>query len=77
MKSFFVQERNCCWKTEESEGKETEFKKKGIKKIKGQTEKEMKEEVKAKRDEQKQKVTKKGWKNLSQENHKNIERDSF
>ena len=42
----------------------TEFKKKEIKKIKGQTEKEMKKEVNAKRDEQKQEVMKKGRKKL-------------
>ena len=48
-------------KTEESEGKETEFKKKEINKMKDQT-KEKKKEVNANRDEQKQEVMRKGWK---------------
>ena len=55
LKSFFDAKGKLLFK-------KTEFKKKGNKKIKGQTKKEMKKEVNAKRDEQKQEVMRKGWK---------------
>ena len=48
--------------------------------MKGQTQKEMKQDVNSKRDEEKQEVMRKGWKkNLMKENLKMFcfERDSF
>ena len=64
LKSFWYKKKGDLLfkKVKESDGKKNEFKKKEIKKIKRSNEKEMKEEVNAKRDEQKQEVMKKGRK---------------